>query len=50
VVHNSRARTREVVTAGAVAVRVRRVDDRRVDPVTGRVRRHAGWLPEWVLR
>jgi putative transposase len=36
VVRNGHARERQVVTAaGAVTVRAPRVDDRRVDPVTG---------------
>jgi putative transposase len=36
VVRNGHARQREVLTtAGAVGVRAPRVDDRRVDPVTG---------------
>jgi len=49
VVRNGYARQREVTTAaGSVAVRAPRVDDRRVDPVTGaRVRFRSVVVPPW---
>jgi transposase-like protein len=52
VVRNGHARERQVVTAaGAVAVRAPRVDDRRVDPVTGRrARFRSVVLPPWCRR
>jgi hypothetical protein len=52
VVRNGHARPREVLTAaGAVAVRAPRVDDRRVDPVTGqRVRFRSVVLPLWCRK
>jgi putative transposase len=52
VVRNGHARERQVVTAaGAVTVRAPRVDDRRVDPVTGgRVRFRSVVLPPWCRR
>jgi putative transposase len=52
VVRNGHARGREVLTAaGAVAVQAPRVDDRRVDPVTGQ-RARFRWviLPRWCRR
>jgi putative transposase len=52
VVRNGHARQRQVTTAaGAVAVRAPRVDDRRVDPVTGdRIRFRSVILPPWCRR
>ena len=52
VVRNGHARRREVATvAGAIPVRAPRVDDRRVDPVTGeRVRFRSVILPPWCRR
>jgi putative transposase len=52
VVRNGHARQRVVTTAaGAVAVRAPRVDDRRVDPVTGeRVRFRSVILPPWCRK
>ena len=52
VVRNGHARERQVVTAaGAVTVRAPRVDDRRVDPVTGgRARFRSVILPPWCRR
>jgi putative transposase len=52
VVRNGHARARQVVTAaGAVTVRAPRVDDRRVDPVTGgRLRFRSVVLPPWCRR
>jgi putative transposase len=52
VVRNGHARQREILTAaGAVAVRAPRVDDRRVDPVTGeRVRFRSVILPPWCRK
>jgi putative transposase len=52
VVRNGHARQREVVTAaGAVAVRAPRVDDRRIDPVTGqRARFRSVVLPPWCRK
>ena len=52
VVRNGHAREREVLTAaGAVAVRAPRVDDRRVDPVTGeRPRFRSVVLPPWCRK
>jgi len=52
VVRNGHARQREVLTAaGAVAVRAPRVDDRRVDPVSGeRVRFRSVILPPWCRK
>jgi putative transposase len=52
VVRNGHARERQVVTAaGAVTVRAPRVDDRRVDPVTGgRARFRSVVLPPWCRR
>jgi putative transposase len=52
VVRNGHARQREVTTvAGSVAVRAPRVDDRRVDPATGkRVRFPSVVLPPWCRR
>jgi putative transposase len=52
VVRNGHARQRQVTTAaGAVAVRAPRVDDRRVDPVTGdRIRFGSVILPLWCRR
>jgi putative transposase len=52
VVRNGHAREREVLTAaGAVAVRASRVDDRRVDPVTGeRARLRSVVLPPWCRK
>jgi putative transposase len=52
VVRNGHARRREVLTAaGAVAVRAPRVDDRRVDPVTGeRARFRSVILPPWCRK
>jgi putative transposase len=52
VVRNGHARRREVTTsAGAIPVRAPRVDDRRVDPVTGeRVRFRSVILPPWCRR
>ena len=52
VVRNGHARQRTVTTAaGAVAVRAPRVDDRRVDPVTGgRVRFRSVILPPWCRK
>ena len=52
VVRNGHARQREVTTAaGAVAVRAPRVDDRRVDPVTGeRIRFRSVILPPWCRK
>src|SRR3954471_19539896 len=52
VVRNGHARQRAVTTAaGAVQVRAPRVDDRRVDPVTGeRVRFRSVILPPWCRR
>jgi putative transposase len=49
VVRNGHARQREVTTvAGAVAVRAPRVNDRRIDPVTGqRARFRSVVLPPW---
>jgi putative transposase len=52
VVRNGHARERHVTTAaGAVAVRAPRVDDRRVDPLTGeRLRFRSVLLPPWCRR
>jgi len=52
VVRNGHARQREVLTAaGAVAVRAPRVDDRRVDPMTGeRLRFRSLLLPPWCRK
>jgi putative transposase len=52
VVRNGHARQREVATvAGAIPVRAPRVDDRRVDPVTGqRARFRSVILPPWCRR
>ena len=52
VVRNGHARERHVTTAaGAVAVRAPRVDDRRVDPVTGqRIRFRSVILPPWCRK
>jgi transposase-like protein len=52
VVRNGHARQRAVMTAaGAVAVRTPRVDDRRVDPVTGeRIGFRSVILPPWCRR
>jgi putative transposase len=52
VVRNGHARQREILTAaGAVAVRAPRVDDRRVDPVTGeRARFRSVVLPPWCRK
>jgi len=52
VVRNGHARQRTVTTAaGAVAVRAARVNDRRVDPVTGgRVRFRSVILPPWCRK
>jgi putative transposase len=52
VVRNGHARQREVMTAaGAVQVRAPRVDDRRVDPLTGeRARFRSVILPPWCRR
>ena len=52
VVRNGHARQREVLTAaGAVAVRAPRVDDRRVDPMTGeRLRFRSLLLPLWCRK
>jgi putative transposase len=52
VVRNGHARQRQVTTAaGAVAVRAPRVDDRRVDPVTGGPARFRSMvLPPWCRR
>jgi putative transposase len=52
VMRNGHARQRQVTTAaGAVAVRAPRVDDRRVDPVTGdRIRFGSVILPLWCRR
>jgi putative transposase len=52
VVRNGHARQREVTTAaGSVAVRAPRVNDRRVDPVSGeRVRFRSVLLPPWCRR
>jgi putative transposase len=52
VVRNGHARQREVTTvAGAVAVRAPRVDDRRIDPVTGqRARFRSVVLPPWCRK
>jgi transposase-like protein len=52
VVRNGHARQREILTAaGAVAVRAPRVNDHRVDPVTGqRVRFRSVILPPWCRR
>jgi putative transposase len=52
VVRNGHARERQVVTAaGAVTVRAPRVDDRRMDPVTGgRLRFRSVVLPPWCRR
>jgi putative transposase len=52
VVRNGHARQREVTTAaGSIPVRAPRVDDRRVDPVTGeRVRFRSVILPPWCRR
>jgi putative transposase len=52
VVRNGHARERQVMTAaGAVTVRAPRVDDRRVDPVTGgRARFRSVVLPPWCRR
>jgi len=52
VVRNGHARQREVTTAaGSVAVRAPRVNDRRVDPVSGeRVRFRSVILPPWCRR
>ena len=49
---NGHARQREVTTAaGAVAVRAPRVDDRRVDPVSGeRMRFRSVILPPWCRK
>jgi putative transposase len=52
VVRNGHARQREILTAaGAVQVRAPRVDDRRVDPVTGqRIRFRSVILPPWCRK
>jgi putative transposase len=52
VVRNGHARQREVVTAaGSVAVQAPRVNDRRIDPVTGRrARFRSVILPPWCRR
>jgi putative transposase len=52
VVRNGHARQRQVTTAaGSIPVRAPRVDDRRVDPVTGeRVRFRSVILPPWCRR
>ena len=52
VVRNGHARQREVTTAaGSVAVRAPRINDRRVDPVTGgRVRFRSVILPPWCRK
>jgi putative transposase len=52
VVRNGHARQREVMTAaGAVAVRAPRVDDRRVDPLTGQHSRFRSQiLPPWCRK
>ena len=52
VVRNGHARQREVTTAaGSVAVRAPRVNDRRVDPVSGEgVRFRSVILPPWCRR
>jgi transposase-like protein len=52
VVRNGHARQREILTAaGAVQVRTPRVDDRRVDPVTGqRARFGSVILPPWCRK
>src|SRR5881396_3251021 len=52
VVRNGHARQREVLTAaGAVTVQAPRVDDRRVDPVTGeRLRFRSLLLPPWCRK
>jgi transposase-like protein len=52
VVRNGHARQREILTAaGAVAVQAPRVNDRRVDPVTGeRARFRSVILPPWCRR
>jgi putative transposase len=52
VVRNGHARQREVLTAaGAIPVRAPRVDDRRVDPVTGeRLQFRSVVLPPWCRR
>jgi putative transposase len=52
VVRNGHARQRQVTTAaGAIPVRAPRVDDRRVDPVTGeRVRFRSVILPPWCRK
>src|SRR5512135_2867072 len=52
VVRNGHARARQVTTvAGAVEVRVPRVDDRRVDAATGERRRfRSALLPPWCRR
>jgi putative transposase len=52
VVRNGHSREREILTAaGAVAVRTPRVDDRRVDPVTGqRARFRSQILPPWCRK
>jgi putative transposase len=52
VVRNGHARERQVTTvAGGISVRAPRVDDRRVDPVTGeRVRFRSVILPPWCRK
>jgi putative transposase len=52
VVRNGHARQREILTAaGAVAVQAPRVNDRRVDPVTGqRIRFRSVILPPWCRK
>jgi putative transposase len=52
VVRNGHAREREILTAaGAVAVQAPRVNDRRVDPVTGqRIRFRSVILPPWCRK
>jgi putative transposase len=52
VVRNGHARERQVTTvAGGIPVRAPRVDDRRVDPVTGeRVRFRSVLLPPWCRK
>jgi transposase-like protein len=52
VVRNGHAREREILTAaGAVAVQAPRVNDRRVDPVTGqRIRFRSVLLPPWCRK
>jgi putative transposase len=52
VVRNGHARQREVATvAGAIPVRAPRVDDRRIDPVTGgRARFRSVILPPWCRK